>query len=46
MRGALVGRRLPSGLTEVVSEEFPALPEALQRATAARLRGLLRDDPA
>ena len=46
VRGALVGRRLPSGLTEVVSEEFPALPEALQRATAARLRGLLRDDPA
>ncbi len=46
VRGALVERRLPSGLTEVVSEEFPALPEALQRATAERLRGLLLDDPA
>lgn len=41
VRGPLVERRLPSGLTELVSEQFPALPEAAQRATAARVRELL-----
>jgi len=46
VRGTLVERRLPSGLTEVVSDEFPPLPEPLQRATAERLRVLLHDDPA
>lgn len=41
VRGPLVERRLPSGLTEFVSEEFAPLPEAAQRATAARVRELL-----
>ena len=43
VRGPLVERRLASGLTEFVSEEFPPLPEALQRATAARVRKLLAE---
>jgi diadenosine tetraphosphate (Ap4A) HIT family hydrolase len=37
IRGALVERRLPSGLTEFVSAEFQPLPEAEQRVTAARV---------
>ncbi len=41
IRGPLVERRLPSGLTELVSEAFPPLPEARQHATAARVRELL-----
>jgi diadenosine tetraphosphate (Ap4A) HIT family hydrolase len=41
VRGPLVERRLASGLTEFVSEEFPPLPEAVQQATAARVRELL-----
>jgi diadenosine tetraphosphate (Ap4A) HIT family hydrolase len=41
IRGPLVERRLPSGLTEYVSDEFPPLPEAAQRATAERVRELL-----
>jgi diadenosine tetraphosphate (Ap4A) HIT family hydrolase len=40
IRGPLVARRLPSGLTEYASEEFPGLPEAVQRATAERVREL------
>ena len=41
IRGPLVERRLPSGLTELVSEASPPLPEARQRAPAARVRELL-----
>jgi diadenosine tetraphosphate (Ap4A) HIT family hydrolase len=41
IRGPLVERHLPSGLTEFMSETFPPLPEAEQRATAAYLRELL-----
>jgi hypothetical protein len=40
--GARAEHRLPSGLTEVVSEEFPPLFEAGQRVTAARVRESLR----
>lgn len=41
VRGPLVERRLPNGLTEYVSETFPPLREAEQRATAARVRDVL-----
>ena len=41
IRGALVERRLPSGLTEFVSAEFQPLPEAEQRVRAARVGGSL-----
>ena len=41
IRGPLVERRLPSGLTQFASEAFPPLPEAEQQVTAARVRELL-----
>lgn len=41
IRGPLVERSLSGGLTELVSEQFPALPEEEQRATAERTRALL-----
>lgn len=38
IKGELVERRLPSGATEYVSEDFPPLPAATLLAVAARVR--------
>jgi diadenosine tetraphosphate (Ap4A) HIT family hydrolase len=41
VRGPLVERSLPGGLIESVSEQYPPLPEDVQRETAERVRTLL-----
>jgi diadenosine tetraphosphate (Ap4A) HIT family hydrolase len=41
VRGPLVERSLPGGLTEFVSEQYPPLPEDPRRKTAERARRLL-----
>jgi diadenosine tetraphosphate (Ap4A) HIT family hydrolase len=41
VRGPLVERSLPGGLSEFVSEQYPPLPEDVQRETAERVRTLL-----
>jgi diadenosine tetraphosphate (Ap4A) HIT family hydrolase len=38
IRGELVTRKLPSGVTVIESKDFPALPEADLRAIAERVR--------
>lgn len=41
IRGELVTRALPSGVTLIESKDFPPLPEAELRAVAERVRSLL-----
>lgn len=44
IRGELVERRLPSGATEYVSEDFPVLSKSSLMAVAGRVRKRLADD--
>jgi diadenosine tetraphosphate (Ap4A) HIT family hydrolase len=43
IKGELVEEHLPSGITRIVSQEYPPLPEADCREAAERIRSLLSE---